>query len=140
MDGYCDEHLLYIAQMAWIYSLGDDFDFWSFDLCDWVQLERPSQAIHLERDYDTCLIRVRGVVCHRFGTTLSCVEASSTTNTSRVPLAEAVGDAIPGFLWTLLWTEVTSPSLSVNGSKLTCHSRIMRPPKYSASPFSRPTF
>ncbi|KAI0746126.1 hypothetical protein C8Q76DRAFT_688977 [Earliella scabrosa] len=105
VDGYCDEHVLYIAQIPWIYTLGNDFDYWSYDLCDWVELDRPCQAIHLETNFDVCLLRVRGVVCHRFGSTLSSAEGSQRAKTSRVPLAEAVGEPMTGSLWALLWTE-----------------------------------
>ena len=107
VDGYCNEHVLYLAQIAWIYSRGNEFDFWSYDLCDWVQLDRPSQAISLEKGFDTCLLRVRGVICHAFGTALSYAETSNSASIPCVPPSQAIGDAMPGSLWTLIWTEVS---------------------------------
>ena len=107
MDGYCDEHVLYLAQLPWIYSQGHDFDFWSYDLCDWVTLDRPSQAIVLEKEFDTCLVRVRGVVCHCFGSALSRAETSKRGSTASLSPARALGDEMPGALWALVWTEAS---------------------------------
>ena len=52
--------------MGWIYSQARDFDYWSYDFAQWMQLNRPSEGIPVEHEGLPVLIRSRGTVCSGF--------------------------------------------------------------------------
>ncbi|KAI0706565.1 hypothetical protein C8Q76DRAFT_800974 [Earliella scabrosa] len=105
VDGECDEHVLYIAQMSWIYVHARDFDYWSYDLAHWIRLDRPSEAIPVEKEGLPVLIRGRAVTCSGFAAVLRDIEREAGWQTGQPTLQERIGATLPSAIWTLLWNE-----------------------------------
>ena len=52
--------------MGWVRLHGEKFDYWSYDLAQWMRLDVINDEIPLEKECRVVFIRVRSVTCVGF--------------------------------------------------------------------------
>ena len=92
--------------MSWIYCRARDFDYWSYDITQWIELDRPSQSIPVEKEGLPVFVRARGTVCASFGDKLYEAEHEAGWLQAWAGAREAVGPPVASAIWTLIWHEV----------------------------------
>ena len=110
VGGYCNEHMITLSHMWWVYSRGDKFDYWSYDLAQWLKLDRITEGIPVEKECRMLFVRVGDTRCLGFTAELCYAEESTGWLKSPHTLAETLARPIHGRTTVILWTEV-----SVNG-------------------------
>ncbi|KAI0710772.1 hypothetical protein C8Q76DRAFT_798304 [Earliella scabrosa] len=105
VSGYCNEHSLCLDEMAWVYVHGQRFDFWSYDLAQWMRIGSSHEDIPVNKDNVTVFMRVRGVIPVEFPTELRQAEVQSGWMQRVSPTEDAIGPPLTGRLWILLWVE-----------------------------------
>ncbi|KAI0705699.1 hypothetical protein C8Q76DRAFT_801432 [Earliella scabrosa] len=105
VGGYCNEHMITLSHMWWVYSRGDKFDYWSYDLAQWLKLDRITEGIPVEKECCMLFVRVRDTRCLGFPAELCYAEESTGWLKSPHTLAETLARPIHGRTTVILWTE-----------------------------------
>lgn len=108
VGGYCHEHTVCVAEMLWVTRYGKAFDFWSYDLAQWLALQSDTEGVPVEKENHTVLLRVRGLVCTTFARELKRLERDCGWMVDVRATKDAVGPHIPGIVWLLVWAEVSA--------------------------------
>ena len=109
MGGYCNEHTICISENLWVTGYAALFDFWSYDLAQWMGIESYTEDIPLPKDNNIVLVRTRGQDCVGFTKVLQEVERACGWMQDVLTTRDRVGPGphLPQSLWLLVWTEVS---------------------------------
>ena len=93
--------------MGWVRLHGEKFDYWSYDLAQWMRLDVINDEIPLEKECRVVFIRVRSVTCVGFPAELLLVEEATRWLMKPGPKIENSICSIQGCVSVIIWHEVT---------------------------------